>query len=430
MVKVIDVPGSYGLPVAGLVYHTAGFLWNWHEYFVKRQRTLRSNVFKTNFGMKAIALMDWQSLASVFDTGNIRKEYGFGPAIPQRALVGNEVPTAFTNDQEHQQQKQFCFQLLERYSPAITQTFDEVLDDYLQRWDQLKTFVWDDEIEAFWSDFLFQWVLDVRPRQGLVHIWIMNIFSSRAAAHPWSGFARSERAYTELIELVHSSPRFSEIAELALRIANLDENQTAKQLLFYLGFNAWGGLQGLAKSVLAELSLHPQIQSRIADEVSSSTTNEPHNLPLVRNTVYEVLRMHPPVFFVYGILKKDTVIESSTGTYRARRGERLVGNLWFAQRDATVFESPEELNPDRFQDTSRLKYLMWANGYGNDDSTPQNRMCAGKTTVYTLMSHLVAGVSGRTRWEVSADPYWSTRKFIPAGVPTNRLHVSHFEREA
>ena len=33
-------------------------------------------------------------------------------------------------------------------------------------------------------------------------------------------------------------------------------------------------------------------------------------------------------------------------------------------------------------------------------------------------------------WEVSADPYWSTRKFIPAGVPTNRLHVSYFEREA
>jgi hypothetical protein len=339
--------------------------------------------------------------------------------------VGHEVPTAFTNGNIHERQKEFCFQLLDRFSPTIGEVMDQVLSEHLRRWTQRKSFVWDDEIESLWSDFLFQWILDTRPRRGLVHQWVANILWPQAAESPCLGFVHSKRAYAELLALVRTSPRFEEIAELAHAVAGLDETRTAKQLLFYLGFNAWGGLQGLTKSAFGELSLHPELQTRIAADVST-TAVAPHDLPIVRNTVYEVLRTHPPVFFVYGVLQEDATVESYTGAYHVRRGERLVGNIWFAQRDARVFPDPDEFNPDRFQDASTLKYLVWANGYGDCDSAIGNKMCAGKTTVYVLMRRLLAGLSRGNEWELAVTPFWSTRKFIPAGAPTNRLSVRHF----
>jgi cytochrome P450 len=423
-----EVPGSYGPPLIGLVYHTGAFLSNWHAYFAGRRKRLGSNVFKSNFGMKAIAMLDWQSLATVFDGAKVRKEYGFGPAIPTRQLVGDEVPTAFTNDDEHQRQKRFCLELLTRKAATIPAAFDPLLGEYLARWERLGSFEWDAEIEAFWSDFLFQWMLGVRPRRGQVREWVFNIFSSRAMAHPWSGFTRSLRAFQELLELVKSSPRFAEITALAESAAGLNEDRTAKQLLFYLGFNAWGGLQGLAKSALGELSLHPAARASIA--AAAPPIGELQNAPPVERAVYEVLRLHPPVFFVYGVLKQDAMIESSTGVYRVRQGERLVGNLWFAQRDVSVFDGPDEFRPERFQDSSRLKYLVWANGYGDDDASPQNKLCAGRETVYLLMGKLLRGLCAGCRWELSAAPYWSKRKFVVAGMPANPLRVERFERAA
>jgi prostaglandin-endoperoxide synthase 2 len=99
----IPVPGSYGLPVLGRVLDTLDFLFvsGWTEFFAKRQRKYRSNVFKVNLFRPTIVLLDHPAISRLFKSEHLVQDYGFSWAIPPRPMVGNVSPSIFESGDAH-----------------------------------------------------------------------------------------------------------------------------------------------------------------------------------------------------------------------------------------------------------------------------------------------------------------------------------------
>jgi len=117
------------------------------------------------------------------------------------------------------------------------------------------------------------------------------------------------------------------------------------------------------------------------------------SMPLLKSTVYEVMRLEPPVPFQYGRARKDFMLESHDGLFRVKKGELLGGYQPFATRDPRVFENPDEFVPRRFmgeEGQQLLRYVVWSNGPETENPSVNNKQCAGKDFVVMIARLLIA----------------------------------------
>ncbi|EDO38732.1 predicted protein [Nematostella vectensis] len=89
--------------------------------------------------------------------------------------------------------------------------------------------------------------------------------------------------------------------------------------------------------------------------------------------------------------RRDFVVETKTGNYRIRRGQRLLGNCHLAQRDPEVFETPgakcvDTFDPDRFSLNETLKpNLLCTHGRMNQKPSGMDHNCAGAFNFNSLI---------------------------------------------
>ncbi|KAL6218700.1 hypothetical protein ACLB2K_011910 [Fragaria x ananassa] len=98
------------------------------------------------------------------------------------------------------------------------------------------------------------------------------------------------------------------------------------------------------------------------------------------------MRIEPPVPFQYGKAKEDIVIHSHDAAFEIKKGEMIFGYQPFATKDPKIFKNPEDFVGDRFlgEGEKLLKYVYWSNGRETDDTTVENKQCAGKDLVLLL----------------------------------------------
>lgn len=110
-----------------------------------------------------------------------------------------------------------------------------------------------------------------------------------------------------------------------------------------------------------------------------------NNMPLVASTVFEALRIDPPVPYQYARAKKDFVVSSHDARFKIKKGEFLGGVNWAVSRDPKVFKSdPATFMPRRFmgpEGEKLLDHLVWSNGRQTGESSVNNKQCAGKDIV-------------------------------------------------
>uniref|UniRef100_A0A2N9FTK5 Cytochrome P450 n=1 Tax=Fagus sylvatica TaxID=28930 RepID=A0A2N9FTK5_FAGSY len=179
----------------------------------------------------------------------------------------------------------------------------------------------------------------------------------------------------------------------------LNQKECIHNLLFILGFNAFGGFSVFLPSLVSALvSDKTGLQEKIRKEVrekggSTLSFDSVKEMPLVLSVVYETLRLNPPVPLQYGRARKNFQLSSHDSVFDIKKGELLCGFQTLVMRDPKIFEEPESFKADRFMNekgSELLSYLYWSNGPQTGSPTASNKQCAAKDYVVLTAALFVA----------------------------------------
>lgn len=172
--------------------------------------------------------------------------------------------------------------------------------------------------------------------------------------HSWAyPFALVSGGYNKLYQFIEKEGR--EAVERAKAEFGLTHQEAIHNLLFILGFNAFGGfsifLPTLLNTILSDTT---GLQDRLRKEVREKGGptlgfDSVKEMELVKSVVYETLRLNPPVPLQYARARKDFQLKSHDSVFDVKKGEQLPGHLTMFSTFAPSFLEPEF-------DTQRLNF--------------------------------------------------------------------------
>lgn len=445
-----QVPGGYGLPVIGWIFDTLDiFAFSGvQRFFRRRQKKLDSTVFKINFFQPTIAMLDDRAISALFRSKDLVQEKPsnrFQFQIPPLPLVGNVAPSMFGDGAAHDLPKQVYLELLKRRASTLVAEFDATMKEFTERWLALGRFNFRDELEDFVVTFIFRWILGAKLSPGEVREvrkLYNGIFSHWAVAvtrHiPGSGVRRSQAIYGRLLKLVKSAPLFGEIEQLAAKEGLDNAEVLAKHLTFVLGMNSFLGNQSLLKSIIGELTPRDKLCDDLRSEIRRALPRAapfnirglmvPTAMPLLDRTLREILRLHPPVFFIYGRALRDRMIESASGKFAIAKDDLVLGVIPMAHLDEAVFPEAAKFKPERFEHPSASQHLIWPRGLHDDVVAPDDRTCPGKDTALLIAKLFCARLLPNYAWKLKTKPVWGERFTLNVAAPKGPLTVISFVR--
>ncbi|KAL2893340.1 Cytochrome P450 78A9 [Bienertia sinuspersici] len=160
----------------------------------------------------------------------------------------------------------------------------------------------------------------------------------------------------------------------------------------------------LIEWILARVVLHPDIQSRVHDELDnivgrSRAVSESDITSLVYLTavIKEVLRLHPPgpLLSWARLAIEDTTVDG----HHVPAGTTAMVDMWAIARDPNIWPEPETFNPDRFlgsgpeNDFSVLGSDLRLAPFGSG-----RRACPGKALGLATVSYWVASLLHEYEW--------------------------------
>lgn len=209
--------------------------------------------------------------------------------------------------------------------------------------------------------------------------------------------------YKKLYKFVEKEGK--EMVERGQTEYGLSKEETIHNLLFVLGFNAFGGFSVFLPSLINTIAsdktgLQQKLRNEVKEKVGSSrlSFDSVKSLELVQSVVYETLRLNPPVPLQYARARRDFQLSSHDSVFEIKKGELLCGYQPQVMRDPKVFDDPETFKAERFtgeKGSDLLSYLYWSNGPQTGSPAEFNKQCAGKDYVTLTASMIVAYVFQR-----------------------------------
>ncbi|EFJ19513.1 hypothetical protein SELMODRAFT_111062 [Selaginella moellendorffii] len=108
----------------------------------------------------------------------------------------------------------------------------------------------------------------------------------------------------------------------------------------------------LTEWIVAELVLHPEIQSKLRDEIislagkSRVAESDLNKMVYLQAVVKEALRMHPPGPLLSWA--RLAIHDVSLAGHHIPAGTTAMVNMWSITHDPSVWSEPEKFNPERF----------------------------------------------------------------------------------
>lgn len=438
---VRTIPGSYGLPILGPIADRLDYFWfqGPADFFSKRMEKHKSTVFRTNVppcfpsfagvNPNVIAVLDVKSFSHLFDMEIVEKANVLvGDFMPSVAYTGDMRVCAYLDPSEpkHTQIKNFSLDILKRSSktwvPTLVKELDTLfgsLESDLSKSDsasllpKIQTFLFNffsltllgadpsasPEIASSGYIFLDSWLaIQLAPTVSIGVLQPLEEIFVHSFSYP---FFLVKGGYEKLVQFVKNEAK--EVLNRAQTEFQLTEQEAIHNLLFILGFNAFGGFSILLPILLGNLGdeKSSELQEKLRKEVREKVGVNPENLSLesvtemelVQSFVYETLRLSPPVPSQYARARKDFKLSSHDSVYEIKKGELLCGYQPLVMKDPKVFDEPEKFLLDRFTEEKGkelLNYLFWSNGPQTGRPTASNKQCAGKDAVTLTASLIVA----------------------------------------
>ncbi|KAI3994764.1 hypothetical protein MKX01_037315, partial [Papaver californicum] len=343
------IPGSYRLPLIGPISDRLDYFWlqGPQTFFKKRMEEHKSSFFRANVPPRFPLF----AFAHLFDMYLVeKKNILIGDFMPSVSFTSNMRVCVYldTTKPQHSQVKSFAAHILKRSSSVWVSEFISNLDIM---WGKIEKEVTSNGS----SSFLF-------PLQKCMFRFLTK---SLFVADP---------------------TKSSDIDEKGHEMLDKCQEETIHNLLFILGFNAFGGFSVFIPFLLISLGGDKPGCFTGSSSLSFSSVKETE---LVNSFVYESLRFSPPVPFQYARARKDCVLSSYDSVSQIKKGELLYPK---------VFDNPEMFVADRFtkeKGQELLNYLSWSNGPQTGTPATSNKQCSAKDIVVLNASLLVADVLTR-----------------------------------
>ncbi|KAL5729887.1 hypothetical protein ACHQM5_002778 [Ranunculus cassubicifolius] len=242
--------------------------------------------------------------------------------------------------------------------------------------------------------------MQLLPTQKIGRLQPLEEILIHSFAYP---FALVSRGYNKLYEFVKKEG--CETVQRGVTEFGLTEDEAIHNLLFVLGFNAFGGFTVFIPTLINTLGADKTgIQEKLRKEVRDIAGSDPvsfdsvKKMELVQSFVYECLRYSPPVKVQFARARKDFVLNSHESGFQVKKGEMLYGYQPMAMRDPNVFDDPESFVPDRFtteKGKELLNYLYWSNGPQTATPSVSNKQCVAKDYVVWTACMLIADLFQR-----------------------------------
>ncbi|GLJ05544.1 hypothetical protein SUGI_0019870 [Cryptomeria japonica] len=437
---VKEIPGSHGLPLVGsLVDRFDYFVTEGAENFFKtRIQKYKSTVLRVNMppgppivsDPRVIMLLDAKTFPTLFDLTKVdKRDVLTGAYMPSTDFTGGYRTAVYQDPSEksHGKLKAFCFEVLKmshpRILPEFARAFEELCVEVEKEFEKEGKAAFSGQVDDLIFNFLCRALVGadpVAPAPGSLgtegSIYVTTWLAPQVAPIASSGilpkvldeltihsiplpFALVSGNYQKLYDFIDK--RGSPVLDMAVKDMGIPRDEACHDLLFNLGFNAFGGMLIFFPSIVKCIAkAGGDFQREIAKEVRGAMeANGGLNMkalecmPLVRSVVYEVLRMEPPVPLQYARAKRDFMVESYEAQYEIKKGELLGAYQPLATKDPRVFANAEEFVPGRFlgeEGENLLEYVLWSNGRETEEATADNKQCAGKDIVIMVARLLVA----------------------------------------
>lgn len=438
-----SIPGGYGWPLLGPISDRLAYFWfqGPQTFFKKRIEKYNSTVFRTNVpptfplflgvNPNVIAVLDVKSFSYLFDMELVEKANVLvGDFMPSTKFTGDLRVCAYldTSEPKHAQIKKFSMDILKRSSKKWVPTMVDKLDTM---WDNIEAEVSKSGSTSYFfptQKFLFKFLTlclagaDPSTSPEIDHSghimldkWLVpqllptisiNILQPleeiflHSFAYP---FWIVKNDYNKLVEFVKKQGK--ETIQRGQNEFNLTEQEAIHNLLFFLGFNAYGGFSLFLPALLSRLEdkqlqnrLRKEVREKIGTDAGKLSFESVKEMELLQSVVYETLRLAPPVPSQFARARKDFELASHDSVFKIKKGELLCGYQPLVMMDSKVFDDPETFVPDRFtkeKGRELLNYLFWSNGPQTGTPSESNKQCAGKDIVTLTASLFVAYIFQR-----------------------------------
>ncbi|XP_073271599.1 cytochrome P450 78A3-like [Primulina huaijiensis] len=152
----------------------------------------------------------------------------------------------------------------------------------------------------------------------------------------------------------------------------------------------------LIEWILARLVLHPDVQSKVHDELDkvvgrsrAVTESDLTEFVYLTAVIKEVLRFHPPGPLLSW--SRLSIRDSAVDGYHVPAGTTAMVNMWAIMRDPTVWDDPLNFKPERFMDReSNMEFSVMGSDLRLAPFGSGRRSCPGKTFGMTTVNFWVA----------------------------------------
>ncbi|ROS01014.1 cytochrome P450 [Sinobacterium caligoides] len=362
--NLTHIPGTFGLPLIGMTLSLVKDFYGTMDKHYKKY----GPVSRIGFGgVKGLLILGPELYKQIF----IDTEKNFSSRMGYNNSLGNFYGGALLlqDGDEHRYQRrimQTAFKTpamkgyLKVMSPQIKQTTSE--------WGEIKNFHFVPEIKALLLDVACQTFIGIDGKGPVadkinkafldVGDGLMGMIKKEI---PGTKFARGkagERYLEEFFGELVPQRRHSDGTDMLTYFSqekdtdgNEFSDEEVRRHISFLLFAAHDTTTSALSHVMYEVGKSPEWQQRLREEVLALDKEEIEyedldNLPLLDNTVKEILRMHPSVM----MMQRRTIRETEIGGHRVPANTVLMIAPMYSHMMPEWWDKPEEFNPDRFGD--------------------------------------------------------------------------------
>ncbi|MFQ4143405.1 cytochrome P450 [Chlorogloeopsis sp. ULAP02] len=431
-------PGQLGLPAIG---ESISYLRDPVGFIAKRQQQ-HGNIFKTHlFGCPTIVLIGADAARFLFSNDGQKLEMTNTPNF--EILLGAKSIGVQTGA-AHQILRRQLFQAFQpRALENYAITMETVTQRYLQKWEQMGTLTWYEELKKYTLDIACRLFVGVSTAadeslEKVYEAWSEGLLTV-PVRFPGSKFDRAVRArekllarFDYLIEQRQQHPLNQQDVLSILLIAKDEAGNALSRAAIkdnILGMLIAGHetLTSALTSLCLLLAQHPKVLEAVRTEQAqlgfpTQLTQETlKQMTYLEQVLKEVLRIAPPV--VRSGSRK--VLESCEfGGYLIPQGWDVYYQIPETHQDSQIYTHPEQFDPDRFspertQDKQKLfSHIPFGGGI---------RECLGKEFARLEMKLFTALLVRDYEWELLPGQNLE-RVILPFSRPRDGLKVKFSRR--